>query len=285
VPAAPVLTTRTNFDATLPTTFTWLFSDTNPRDTQKAYQIEFSRVSDSVVVLDSGKVTSTISSYSLAASALSNGVNYRWRVRTYDQIDSVGAWSGYGTFTTAATGTTTITDPTADNLNTIDTSSYNVKWTYSQSAGQTQAQRQVKVVRVSDSAVISDTGMQTTTTANYTVSGLASGVQYRIEVAIINSASITVPTVYRFITPNYSEPMTPQLYLTQYEDFVLVQVINPTPLGNRPQIKYNDVYRRKSGKNASPWERIATLSPTELYRDYAVKSNTAYDYQIVSRTD
>lgn len=284
VPAAPVLTQHANFDATIATQFLWKFSDANPKDVQTAYQIEFSRVSDSVVVLDSGKVTSTLSSYTLAASALSNGTDYRWRVRTYDQIDSVGAWSGYSNFTASATGTVNITDPDVDDKATIDTSSYNVKWTYTQSGGATQASRQVKVTRMSDSVVVLDTGMQATTATNYTVSGLASGVRYKVEVAVTNSASVVTGFVARYITPNYSEPMTPNMIMTVLPDCIQIQVVNPTPSGNRPEIQYNDIYRRHSGVVGSQWVRVAVVDRNAIYKDYAVRSNTAYDYQVTSRT-
>lgn len=282
-PNAPAQTVHANFDATQATTFLWAASDANKADNQTAFDIEFSRVSDSVVVLAPAKIVSTISSYTVAASALSNGVNYRWRVRTYDILNTAGTWSGYGNFTTAATGNTVITAPATDNATPMEFSSYNVTWSYT-GAGVTQAQRQVKLVRTADNVVISDTGMQANTTANYTVTGMESGKQYRVDVTLINSASITVPTVSRFITPNYSQPMTPTMTVTPMDSYNLIQITNPTPTGLRPQVLYNDIYRRNTNDANSQWVRIATVSNSAAYRDYAVKSSFNYDYQITGRS-
>lgn len=285
-PNAPALTTRSNFDATSAATFAWTPGDANPADYQTKYDLEVSRVSDSVVVYAPATVVSTISSASIPASTLVNGTNYRWRVRTYDVIGTAGAWSAYGTFTTAATGTLTITAPSADNQTGIDTSSYNVTWGYTQADGQTQAQRRVRVIRTSDSAVISDTTMQVNTTSNYTITGLESGKEYRIEVSLINSASITVPVVSRLITPNYSQPMTPTLDITPKDSYIQLTVVNPTPSGNRPEVLYNDIYKRasKAGAVASDFKRIAIVNNSATYRDYAIKSGASYDYYIVGRT-
>jgi hypothetical protein len=284
-PAAPALVTRPNFDATLQSLFEWKFGDTNPKDTQSAFEIEFSRVSDAVVVYTSGKVTSTTSAVYIPANTLTNGVNYRWRVRTYDVVGATGTWSGYGTFTTAATGTLTITSPAVDN-SLIETSTVPVTWTYEQAAGQTQAQRQVKVTRTADNAVVLDTTMQASTVQTYSVPSLESGKEYRVEVTIINSASIQTPTISRLITPNYSQPMTPEAQISQREDHVEIVVVNPVPRGDRPEVTVNDIYKRRtsSKSKATDFKRIATVNNSATYRDFAVKSGVSYDYQIIGRT-
>lgn len=283
-PNAPALTVHPNFDATQATTFLWTASDANKADSQTAFDIEFSKVSDSSIALAPAKITSSLSSYTLAASALSNGINYRWRTRTYDVLNTTGAWSGYSNFTTAATGNTVITSPATDNMTTgNDVSSYNITWTYTGS-GVTQSQRQVKVVRTSDNFVVSDTGMQVNTTPNYTISGLESGKQYRVDVTLINSSSITVPTISRFITPNYSQPMTPTMTISAMASYNLIQIVNPTPSGIRPQVLYNDIYRRNTNDQNSSWVRIATVGNGAAYSDYAVKSSFSYDYQIIGRS-
>lgn len=286
VPSAPALTTRPNFDATSAATFTWAFGDVNPLDKQTAYQLEISRVSDSVVVYDSGKVVSAVSSATVAANVLANAVNYRWRVRTYDTIDAVGTWSGYGTFTTAATGTLTITDPATDNLAGVETSAYTVSWLYVQSGGATQAQRRVRVIRTSDSAVISDTTMQVNTTPYQSITGMESGKEYRIEVSLVNSGAISVPVVSRLITPYYSEPMTPTLVVSPKDSYVEIAITNPTPTGDRPEVIYNDIYKRRTkvDSTAADFKRIATLNTSATYKDYAVKSGVSYDYYVVGRT-
>lgn len=286
-PSAPALVVRPNFDSTSSAIFNWKFGDQNDKDYQTAYQLEISRVSDSVVVLDTGKLTTPSNTYTLAANAIANGIAYRWRVRTYDVVDAVGTWSGYGTFTTAATGTLTITTPATDNVAGIETSSVSVGWTYVQSGGATQAQRRLRLIRTADSAVLLDTTMQLTGANGHVLTGLESGKEYRVEVTVINSSSVTTPVVSRLITPYYAEPMTPSMVINTRDSHVELVIVNPNPTGDRPQVITNDIYRRKSGSTAkdSDYIRIATVTNSATYKDYSVKSGTTYDYYVVGKTN
>lgn len=100
-PSAPVLVDEIGYDASGARLFSWAFGDLNPLDTQTAYELVIERVSDSVAIVSTGKVASATSSRNVAGATLTNGVNYRWRVRAYDVLDTVGAWSSYDTFTTS----------------------------------------------------------------------------------------------------------------------------------------------------------------------------------------
>ena len=144
----------------------------------------------------------------------------------------------------------------------------------------------MRVIRTSDSAVIIDTTMQATNVPFYTITGLESGKEYRIEVSLVNSGSISVPVVSRLISPYYSEPMTPTLTVSPNESFVEVIVNNPTPTGDRPEVLYNDLYRRRTKSTATMADfiRIAIVPTSSSYRDYSVKSGTSYDYYVVGRT-
>lgn len=287
-PNTPTLQPHANFDATSATSFSWLAADSNPNDYQSAVELEISKVSDGSIVI-SGKQASisannTIATGTIGANFLSNSTNYRWRIRTWDMLDTAGTWSGYGTFTTAATGTLNITDPISNNASGINTSFYDVKWTYTQSGGQIQAQRRVVVTRVSDSTVMLDTGMQASTDLHYMITGLASDTTYRVDVSLINSASIAVPTVSVTLTPSYSTPMTPQVLLVQGDSYVEVQITNPTPDGSRPEVATNAIYSRVSGGGSSDYTLLTTVSNSAIYRDYAVVSGVSYDYYITGTT-
>lgn len=286
-PSGPSLTTRPNFDASSSAVFNWTFADSNPNDHQTKFELEISRVSDSVVAYNSGVWSSTGGSFTLGANMLTNGVNYQWRVRTHDIYGAVGEWSAYGTFATSATGTLTITSPATDFQPGIETDDWAVTWSYLHSTGATQTQRRVRLIRNSDELVLLDTGMQTTTSQTYTVAGMESNRDYRVEVSLINSSSVASEVATRIIAPYYSEPMTPEVTLSSGAEYVLVSIDNPTPTGDRPEVLYNDVYRRKAGVMATDADfiRIGTVITNGSYRDYAVKSNTAYDYKVVGRTE
>lgn len=281
VPNAPALVDEVGYDATAARTFAWAFSDPNLADTQTAYELQIQRVSDNVLIVDTGKIVSTSSSRNVVANTLTNGVNYRWRVRTYDALDTVGAWSAYDTFTTSAIGTLTITTPVADNPAGIDTAALNIVWSYVQANGYTQTQRRVRVIRVSDGVVLSDTTMQASVVGNYTVTGLPSGVQVRVEVTIVTNApgTPTVGPATRLLTSSFNEPMTPVVGLTPGASYIEVAITNPVPSGDRPEIAVNLVERRLAGTQDA-FVTIAQVVRNATYRDHAVRSGVAYDYRV-----
>lgn len=283
-PNAPALVTLEGYDATQTRVFSWAFSDPNQADSQSAYELVIERVSDSVVIVTSGKVVSAIASRSVAAATLTNGVDCRWRVRAYDELDVVGAWSPYDSFVTSALGTLTITSPVSDNLAGIDTSSYAVTWAYNQADGYTQTQRRVKVVRTSDATTLSDTTMQASTSGTYTVTGLPTDVEVRVEVSIITNAPST-PTVSasRLITSSYGIPMTPQIVVTSGVSYIQVVVTNPLPSGSRPEIVANYVDRRLA--TGVTFVAIARIAKDGGYEDHAVKSGVQYAYRVRGVTE
>jgi len=99
-PNAPILSMRSNFDANTSAALAWTFSDPDAGNTQIAYQLIITKVSDGSTVLDTGKVVSTFSSYILAAGTLVEGTSYQWKVRTWDNADAAGPYSGAFSFET-----------------------------------------------------------------------------------------------------------------------------------------------------------------------------------------
>lgn len=283
-PNAPALTTRDSFDAvTTAAVFTWTASDLNPLDTVTAYQLQVVRVSDSVVVVDSGKVASAASTRTLAAATLVNGVSYQWKVRTYDALDTVGAYSTLGSFATSALGTLTITAPAADNQAGIDVSSVPVVWAFAQSDGYVQVSRRLRLIRVSDSAVITDTTLQVTTSQAYTLGVMATDIAYRVELTLHSNGPGADIVANRLVTPSYAVPMTPTLAITAGANYLDVNVVNPTPPGSRPAIVRNDILKRPAG-SAAAFVRVGMVGSNGTYRDRAVKSSVAYEYQVKGST-
>lgn len=280
-PNAPSVGDLVGYDATAAQLFGWTFGDNNPLDAQTAYEFVVERVSDGVAIVSTGKVVSTDQTRNVAGAVLTNGVNYRWRVRTWDALDTQGAWSAYDAFTTAATGTLTITTPVADNPAGLDTSSLNIAWTYVQANGYVQTQRRVRVVRVSDSVVLSDTTMQASAVANYTVTALPTDVPVRIEVSIVTNApgTPTIGPVNRLLTTSYGAPMTPAVSLTTGESYIEVSIANPTPSGSRPEVVTNIIERRETG-SGDDFEPVAAVGYNGIYADHAVASGRQYDYRV-----
>lgn len=278
-PSAPARATLPVFDASVDQVFAWTFGDTNPADAQLQYDLQIQRTSDSVNVVDVSNVASAVGSRTVAGATLVNGTTYRWRVRTKDALGTVGAWSSYSSdFTPSSVGTLTITDPATDNPAGLESSSKTIAWTYSQANGYTQTQRRVRVVRTSNSSVLSDTTMQASTATTFDVVGMLSGVEYQIELSITNS-NAQVASTTRLVTPDYDDPMTPTAVLTVGVNYVDVTVTNPEPTGSRPDVATNDILRRLAGTD-DPFVRIAIVGKDETYRDRAVAAGVGYDYQI-----
>lgn len=278
-PNAPALTDIAGFDASQSYTLPWAFSDNNPADTQTAYELQIQRVSDSVNVVSTGKVVSTALNRIIAAATLVNGVAYRWRVRTYDALDTAGAWSAYDAFTTAATGTLTITSPAADDPAGVDTATIALAWSYVQADGYVQTQRRIRVLNATSGAVLSDTTMQASVATSATVA-VPTDVRVRIELSIITNAPGT-PTITanRYLTSSYSSPMQPSAIITATESYLNIVVVNPPPTGSKPEVVTNIIERRLAG-TADAFIPVAIVGHNGEYNDHAVRSATAYDYRV-----
>lgn len=281
-PAAPALAPRVNFDAGVAADLAWTFGDSNPADAQTARQVEIQRVSDSVNVYAPGKIAATVGALTLAANALVNGVAYRWRVATYDALDAVGAWSAYGTFSTSAAGTLTITNPATD-AEALNTSYLTVDWTYSQSGGATQAQRRVRLTRVSDGTVIVDTTMQASTALTYNLAGLVTDVDYRLDLDIINSGAVTA-SASRLVMSSFGSPTAPILGLEVGPNYIEVTVTNPPPLGSAPEVDANLIQRRAAG-SLDAWLTVASVGYAGKYLDRQVASGAAYEYRALGSAE
>lgn len=276
-PNAPTLATFPGYDATEARALSWAFSDRNPLDVQSAADVEVQRVSDAVLVVSA--TTAAARTYTIAANTLTNGDDYRWRIRTYDVLGKVSAWSAWAQFTASALGTLTITSPAEDNPAGLEFATYAVEWAYHQADGYVQSRRRVRTLVASSRAVLSDTGMVATTSPTYLVTGLPSDVEVEVEVTVQTNAPGS-PTIVatRRITASYSRPMTPTATLITGATYIEVRVDNPIPTGSRPEVARNAIDRRSPG--SASWETVALVPRGGSYRDHAVASGARYDYRV-----
>lgn len=233
-PTAPTLTPRANYDATAAATFAWTFTDPNlPDDSQSAYDMEVQRTDTNATVITTGKTTSGTSSRNVAGGTLTNGLSYRWRVRTWDAADVVGAWSDWGTFSTSAGGTVTITDPVTDNPATLITDETQISWSV---AGTTQASYRVILTRNDTGATVSDSGWVASTDTSLLISGMVTGVEHTASVQVRNASLVVSGIGTRLLTPNYGVPEVPLVTVTPVPDegYVLITIDNP--LSGQPDL-------------------------------------------------
>lgn len=275
-PSAPILTPRQNYDATQAAAFVWTPQDTNPGDSQTAYQLQIVTATGDATY-DSDKATSETSTHTLTADTLTNPGSWQWRVKTWDAADLEGAWSDYSSFQTAAGGNVTITDPASDNPAGLDTASVTVTW---ETAGATQAAYRVQVTVSGTGASLVDTGWVTSTDTSYTVNGMTTDVTYQVSVKTRTATSVESGAGLRLVTPSFGTPMAPVITAEGVPDggHVLVTVTNPAPEGDRPEVVTNVVQRRPSG--VGEYVTVGSCGHGDSFPDYTASAGVAYDYRV-----
>lgn len=273
-PAAPNLVPVGGFDAIAAQTFAWEFEDPDINDFQDAYELQIQRVSDNVDVVATGKVASTSEQHEVAADTLVNGVEYRWRVRTWDAADEEGPFSSYETFTPTETPVPVIDAPEQDQ--SIDTSDVMVMWT--QVSGEPQDHYRVRVVDENSLAVLVDTGFIESTATEHLVQNLPGDDKLlRFEVTL-RASEVEGQPVSVTATVDYEAPDPPELILVPHEFYVEATFVNQSPpSGDRPPAASNELFRRLAGE--VDWTRIATgVEAHGTYRDYNAGARVAYEY-------
>lgn len=279
-PTTPTLQPRPNYDAAIGATFSWIFNDPNlpTGDLQSAYQLQIVNADTGVTVLDTGKVISGNSGRVVAGGTLSNGVNYQWRVMLWDGVDAASPWSPYGTFSTSAGGSTSITNPATDNPPNAASATVSVTWAVT---GTTQAKYHLWATRNDTGVIVGDTGWVTSTATTASVGGLVSGVTHTLRAQVESGAGVRSAIGTRLITPVFVYPDAPLVAVSSETDggYLLVSITNPAPTGDRPSVVTNQVYRRRAGE--TQWGGyIGTTANSTPFRDYTAGAGVAYEYMV-----
>jgi len=86
--------------------FGWVPNDPDGNEIQSAYQIQVTRVSDGVLIWDSGKIVSSAESFvPYSGPALAAGTSYTWTVRTWDRTGLASPWAAAASFDTGLADT------------------------------------------------------------------------------------------------------------------------------------------------------------------------------------
>lgn len=118
-------------------TLKWKYESTGI-ETQTAYQVVVYRESDSVVMVDSGKITSKDEFYEVPTSAnLLIDESYQWKVRTWGSTDTTGPYTDLILFKVALPPDLIIQDPVHDSV--IETDTPRISWTFTDNTRQTAA--------------------------------------------------------------------------------------------------------------------------------------------------
>ena len=280
-PSQPTLITRTNFDATTAALFDWDFNDLNSGDTQSAFELEIYNDTTGASAVDTGKVVSGTTNYTLAASALTNEQNWRWRVRTWDSHDVVSPWSDYAFFQTSSKGVVNITDPAIDNDPNIVTANYLLMWSVTNT---TQSAYNIVITRTDTGATLISTGWIASTATQYLIQGMLSDIEWSVALKVRNAALIESNTAVRLITPNYSRPEVPIISFDILDElgYIQLNITNPEPVGDRPVPDTNQVQRRvyNATNPNTPWQVLGSTELNGTFQDYTAASGVLYEYRI-----
>lgn len=280
-PSQPTLETRTNFDATTAALFDWNFIDLNTSDTQSAFQLQIDNATTGATGWDTGKTASVNSNYTLPASSLPNGEDWKWRVKTWDSHDVESPWSDYGFFSTSSTGVVNITDPAVDNDPDVVTANYLIMWSVSNT---TQSAYNIVVTRTDTGATLVSTGWVASTATQYLVVGMASDVEWNVALKIRNAALIESNTANRLITPSYNRPEVPVISFDIQDDlgYIGLNISNPEPVGDRPNPTTNQIHRRVYSQTNPdlPYLILGETDPNGTFLDYTAASGVLYEYRV-----
>lgn len=238
-PLAPTLDPVTAFDRSVSKLFSWVFNDPDVGDRQTAYRVEISNNSTGVSAVNTGKVTSSASNYTLPASTLTNEVTYRWRATTWDSRDNTGLTSDWQTFEVSSRPTATITSTAP-----ADTPSYILEWSYAQAGGSPQAAYRVRKLTAGGIA-LSDSGWLPGAGTSYTVTNIPSGVNTTIELTVRSVKGVESLAATQVVNPTYLAPSNPVITsIVRGVAGNIIAVLNPPPAASAQLApEYNELWR------------------------------------------
>jgi len=256
-------------------------------------EVEVNRNSDSVLayrlITKTGLVAATNDIYdglsgtvkvTGAAAPLVYETEYKYRVRYYDSKGARGTWSSYNTFKPSQSPTATISSPA--HSGTVSSPSFNVTWSMSSPGSKGQGSYRVRVIRVSNSVTVIDTGRVYSSVTSYTVpSGyLVNSAQYDIEVTLYDTDSLSGVDTNR-VTATWTAPDAIQNF-TVTDDTTRSAMVLQWDQTNLPVNDFRKylIYRKPAGE--SEWTALEELTNITqvLYYDYTAANAVANDYKI-----
>lgn len=261
--------------------FTWLFTDTSPLDAQTAYQIIVENNATGAVVLDTGKVLSSVKAGNHVIPAGSKDVTLRWKVKVWDTDDVAGSYSSYALFSVSDPPVVTITSPGAGAV--LATGQPTFTWT--KDAPTTQVSRRVVVTRTTDDVVVHDSGTTNTAILEYTppVVILENGGAYSVAITVTDQHGMSTTTTHAF-TSVYQAPEVVHFVLDESvfdtRGYVYIDWSETAPDTFFVDFR---VYRRPV--EAIEWEllQIITDPSVNSWKDWTASSNITYEYAVTQR--
>ncbi|MBW7453484.1 DNRLRE domain-containing protein [Paenibacillus sepulcri] len=180
----------------------WTFTDPDAGNTQSAYEVQI--YSGTTLIRDSGWVTSSVSSYTVPAPALTRGTTYYWKVSTQDNKGTVSSFSVPYYFRINTLPVATVTSYT--NGQQMTGNILQLTWTYSDANSQVQTKYQIQGTQDNWATVAYDSGLLSGSATSFTTPALANGT-WSFKVLTFDGMEWSSPA-YRnnLVLPNTFEP-------------------------------------------------------------------------------
>lgn len=275
--------------------FTWNFSDTEPTDTQSAYQITVIRTDTGAIAFDSGKVVSSSRAVTQNFASGLKDIPLKWYVTLWDSDDVQGPASAQNVFTLADPPTVTITSPTAGG--TVTTAIPTVTWSFSVGGVRTQRAYRVLVYHTDPTPdeSVGDSGWVFSAATSYTFSAniLENLQNYRVEVYVIDSVGLEDSDNLIF-DADWVEPALGDVSLTSDQFKVTVAWTDANVDADWVAWRVYRRYQRTASSvldvtsSATTWVLIHETTDVDTdyeYRDYFAPLNKSIDYVVVQLVD
>jgi hypothetical protein len=263
-------------------TVSWAFTDPDPTDAQSKYQAQLWKLSAPGSPIDSTLLTSGNAFHTFNIPDVTwKDTELRWKVQVSD-IDAVS--SGYSpeqAFYIRDPPTVVVTSPTLNQV--ITTSTPLITWTFTASAGRTQASYRVVITNLTSGIVVLDTGTIAGAVLQYQVPTpvVSVGPNFRVDVTLVDSTGLSTTTVQPF-TASYAAPTVPAASVssTNYPSngYMLVDWSGATLDAGFYAWR---VYRRVASTGTWALLTQITTSTIRQFKDYTAPSQVALEYAVV----
>lgn len=272
----------------------WDFSDPNPADTQLSYVLKrdiggvlrYYRASDQTwQTTEQTNVTATTQVTLAAGWGADGDVAHLYYVKTTDAGGLTGPYGPALYVMPSVLVNPTLDEPDAGD--TVGSSMVTFEWTVAQ-----QIAYQARVYddlgnTIWDSGIVPEPSIRSL----HTPSILANGGSYEAGIQTYNLEGLASTEDRNAFTCSFVPPATPTITTDDSSNvYIDVTIDNPTPVGDQPEVTSLDLWVRVRFGDRPDGQRqvitpirIATgLEPNSTYRDYAVASDTTYEYQVVA---
>lgn len=238
----------------------WKHNPGSANNSQAAYQVIIVRQSDSNVMYDSGKVTSTVQSMTVPSGAsLAFGTAYQWRVRTWDTEDLVSPYSSNALFKPNQAPSVSVTSP----IGTVPTSTPLVEWNYTDPESSPQLQYRV-ILYTTDAEIIHDSTIVSGTATSYQVPNgiLFNNTDYEVGVIVWDSDQTFSDEAISAFRVEFISPSAPDVTANQTpRGFIELDIELNAPVLDGWYEDYMKVYRKVDG---GQWNLIEGQLPIQV---------------------